>query len=124
MAPPRRNRVRLDSRFPAAIAAAHATLQHARDMALNVGEGVAEKKLEQVDNDRGYELPIDINQEKTGYQSGKIYYEPFYGLFFEYGTPRIPAAPFMRPASRAMRKEFKQQMGDNFTKFLRARGLR
>jgi HK97 gp10 family phage protein len=114
-----RPRVKLESRFPAAKAAAHDAVRHARDLALNAGEGEAEKRLERIDDDRGYELPIDVKQENIGFQSGKIYYEPWYGRFFEYGTVRIPAAPFMRPAHRKMRKTFIEEMDDNFEGWVR-----
>ena len=118
------NRTVLISRFPAAVAAAHATVRHARDMALNAGEAEAEKRLERIDDTRGYELPIDIGQATLGHQSGKIFYDQWYGRFFEYGTVHIPAASFMRPAHRRMRKVFKEEMGESFTKFLGRRGIR
>lgn len=114
-------RMKLESRFPAVKDAAHDAVRAARDLALNVGEGEAEKRLEMVDNTRGYELPIDVQQEKTGFQSGRIFYEPWYGRFFEYGTTYIPAAPFMRPAHRKMRKTFVEELGDNFEGWVRKR---
>lgn len=112
-------RVKLESRFPAVKAAAHDAVREARDLALNTGESEAEKRLERIDDSRGYELPIDIQQEKTGFQSGRIYYEPWYGRFFEYGTVRIPAGPFMRPAHRKMRKVFVEKMGEDFEGWVR-----
>ncbi len=116
-----RPRMRLESRFPAAVDAAHDAVRRSRDLALNAGEGEAEKRLERVDDTRGYELPIDVKQENIGHQSGKIYYEPWYGRFFEYGTVRIEAAPFMRPAHRKMRKVFRDTMADDFEGFVRRR---
>lgn len=118
-----RNRVRLESRFPAAVAASHALVRHARDLALNAGEAEAEKRLERVDDARGYDLPIDVGQQTTGFQSGKIFYEPWYGRFFEYGTVRIPAAPFMRPAHRKMRKVFIGEMGGSFEGWVKRRAF-
>jgi HK97 gp10 family phage protein len=116
-----KNHMRIESRFPAVKAAAHEAVRHARDKALDAGEHEAERKLELVDNSRGYDLPIDVGQENIGFQSGRIFYEPWYGRFFEYGTVRIPASPFMRPAHRKMRKVFKDDMGDNFENFVRRR---
>jgi len=113
--------MRLESRFPAVKKAAYDTVKKSRDLALNAGEGEAEKRLERVDDTRGYELPIDVEQENIGHQSGRIYYEPWYGRFFEYGTVYIPAAPFMRPAHRKMRKVFKDTMADDFEPFVRRR---
>ena len=86
-----------------------------------MGELEAEKRLERVDNTRGYNLPIDIQQETLGHQSGRIVYDPFYGKFFEYGTVYIQASPFMRPAHRKMRKKFLDEMGDNCEKFISRR---
>ena len=116
-----KNTVRLESRFPAAKKGAHDAVRHARDLALNVGEAEAEKRLEHVDNTRGYELPIDIQQETTGFQSGRIFYEPWYGRYFEYGTVFIEAAPFMRPAHRKMRRTFLKEMDGQVEKFIRKR---
>lgn len=116
---PAKSKMKLESRFPAAKEAAHDAVRHARDLALNAGELEAEKRLERIDDTRGYELPIDIGQENIGFQSGRIFYEPWWGKFFEYGTVRIPAAPFMRPAHRRMRKVFVTAMGGDFDGFVR-----
>lgn len=116
-----RARTKLESKFPAVKAAAHDVVRHARDLALNVGEAEAEKRLERVDDTRGYELPINVEQENIGMQSGRIFYEPWYGRFFEYGTVRIPAAPFMRPAHRKMRKTFVSVMGGEFEGWVKRR---
>lgn len=115
------SRIKIVSRFPAAKAAAHEAVQQARDKALDVGEDEAERRLERIDDTRGYALPTDIQQEKTGHQSGLIRYPEWYGRFFEYGTTYIGASPFMRPAHRKMKKEFVERMGDNFEGFIRRR---
>lgn len=119
-----RNRVKLVSNFPAVKEAGHDAVRKARDDALNVGEGEAEKRLERIDDTKGYDLPIDIQQETTGFQSGRIFYEPWYGRFFEYGTVHIAASPFMRPAHRKMRKEFLEKVGDHVEKFTRRASIR
>lgn len=115
-----KNRTKLESNFPAAKKAAWENVQVARKMALDAGEAEAEKKLERIDDSRGYELPINIEQEYLGHQSGRIYYEPWWGRLFEYGTVRIPAAPFMRPAHRRMRKVFLGEM-EGLEKFISRR---
>jgi HK97 gp10 family phage protein len=114
-----KNRVRLESRFPAVKEAAYQAVIHARDKALDVGENEAEKRLERIDDTKGYELPIDVQQENIGHQSGKIVYPQWYGRFFEYGTVSIPANAFMRPAHRKMRKTFIDELGDNFEGWVR-----
>ena len=116
-----RNRVVLESRFPAVKKGMHDAVQHARDRALDEGEAEAEKRLERANDARGYNLPMEIEQEKTGFQSGLIRYEPFYGKWFEYGTVYIAPAPFMRPAHRKMRRRFLDEMGDEAPKFIRRR---
>jgi HK97 gp10 family phage protein len=115
-----RPRVRLESNFAEVKKAAGDTVDQAVRLALNVGEGEAEKRLERIDDTRGYELPIDIVQQKWR-NGGKIIYEPFYGRWFEYGTVRIPAAPFMRPAHRKMRKVFVGVLSDSFDGWVRRR---
>lgn len=116
-----KNSVKLVSRFPAVKEAGHEAVRHAVTIALNAGEAEAEKRLESIDNDRGYELPIDIGQQSIGFQSGKIYYDHFYGKWFEYGTARWSALPFMRPAHRKMRKVFITLMGAEFEGWVRRR---
>lgn len=111
-------KMKLVSNFPAVKKASHDAIKNARDLAINAAEGEAEKRLERVDDTRGYELPIDIKQEHQGL-GGKIEYAPWYGRFFEYGTVYIPASPFMRPAHRKMRKVFKDTMADDFEGFVR-----
>lgn len=111
-------KLKLVSRFPAAKEGAYDAVKNARRLALNAGEGEAEKRLERLDDTRGYELPIDVDQENIGHQSGRIFYDNWYGKFFEYGTTYIPASPFMRPASRKMRKVFLAEMGDKLEGFI------
>ena len=113
-------RMRLESRFPEVKRAARAAVRESIRLGVNAGEGEAEKRLERIDDTRGYELPIDVKSE-TGDDDGKIVYEPFYGRWFEYGTVHIPAAPFMRPAHRKMRKVFRDSMADDFEGFVRKR---
>jgi HK97 gp10 family phage protein len=117
-----RPRTKLVSKIPQVKDSMHDAVRVAVDLALNVGEGEAEKRLERIDDTRGYELPIDIGQDKTaGGMGGKIFYEPWYGRFFEFGTVRIPAASFMRPANRKMRKAFLASMPETFEGFVKRR---
>jgi HK97 gp10 family phage protein len=117
-----RPRTKLVSKIPQVKDSMHDAVRVAVDLALNVGEGEAEKRLERIDDTRGYELPIDIGQDKTaGGMGGKIFYEPWYGRFFEFGTVRIPAASFMRPANRKMRKAFLATMPETFEGFVKRR---
>lgn len=118
-------RVKIESRFPAVKKAAHELANHARDVWKDVGEDTAEKYLERIDDTRGYELPIDIQSERVGFQSARFFYDPFYGRWFEYGTVRLPASPFMRPASRKARKAYVALMADDFEGWIRQRaGMR
>ena len=114
-----KNRVVLESRFPAAKKGMWDAVERARDRALDEGEAEAEKRLERANDSRGYNLPTEIEQHKTGFQSGLIRYGDWFGKFFEYGTVYIAPAPFMRPAHRKMRKRFLSEMGDNAEPFIR-----
>ena len=116
-----RNRTVLRSDFPAVKKAAFEVVQKARDQALLDMENTANDRLEKTDVQRGYDLPVDVQKENIGHQSGRIFYEHFYGKFFEYGTTYIPAASFMRPAHRKGRKTFLAIMGDDFEGFVRRR---
>jgi hypothetical protein len=115
-----RPRTKLVSKIPEVKGAMKDAVRDSVKLALNVGEGEAEKRLERIDDTRGYELPIDIGQEGRD-MTGKIFYAPFYGKWFEYGTPTIPAASFMRPAHRKMRKTFLATMPDTFEGFVKRR---
>ena len=109
----------MESRFPAVKKGMYEAVQHARDRALDEGEHEAENRLDRANDSRGYNLPSDIEQKKTGFQSGKIVYPEWTGRFFEYGTIHIAPMPFMRPAHRKMRKTFLDELGDNAPKFIR-----
>jgi hypothetical protein len=117
-----RPRTKLVSKFPEVKDSMRDAIRTASTLALNVGEGEAEKRLERIDDTRGYELPIDVGQDRdSDGLGGKIFYEPFYGRWFEYGTARIPAASFMRPAHRKMRKTFLATMPETFEGFVKRR---
>ena len=116
---PAKTRLKIESRFPAVKEAAYEAVVHARDAALDEGEAEAEKRLERIDDTKGYELPINIEQRTIGHQSGLIEYNEWYGRFFEYGTVFINASPFMRPAHRKMRKRFIAELDDNFEGWVR-----
>ena len=121
-------KIKLESRFPAAREAAYEVTALARDLALDVGEEVVHRKVEQVNDQRGYDLPEDrIGKEKTGFQSGKVYLgapDEFWWRFFEYGTRYIVAFPMIRPAHRAMRKTFIATMDKEFEGWIRRRPMR
>lgn len=118
-----KSRVKLYSDFPAAKRGAYETVQFARALALAAGEEVAIRKVQSLNDTRGYNLPEDnIGKENIGFQSGRVYIgggDEFYWRFFEYGTRYIPAFPMIRPASRAMRKIFLVNMGGTLEKFIR-----
>lgn len=120
-----KNRVVIRSNFSAVKRAAKDAMGDAIQKATDEMEAEAEKRLERANDARGWNLPTEIEQEKTGFQSGLIRYPEWYGRFFEYGTVHLPASPFMRPAHRKMRKRFVDEMGDNFEGWIRRKaGMR
>lgn len=115
-----KNRLVLESRFPAVKRAAGDFLEHAVKKALDEGEHEAERRLERINDSHGYNLPTEVEQARSRLD-GRIMYRPFFGRWFEYGAVQLLATPFMRPAHRKMRKRFKDEMGDNFEGFVRRR---
>lgn len=111
---------KLVSHFPQAKRAARDGFQKAIELGTNVMEGEAEKRLERIDDTRGYELPIDIQQE-TSDQEGRIFYPHFYGRFFEYGTVYIPASPFMKGAHRKGKKAFLDEVHQKLDGYIQRR---
>lgn len=117
-------KMRMESRFPAVKKAAHDVVRHARDEALIEGQEETRRRISKGAAARGYDLdPFVVEKEDIGFQSGRIFVdsENWYYRFFEFGTVFIAPIPFMRPAHRKMRKVFRQEMGDNFEKFVRRR---
>ena len=88
--------------------------------AIDAGEAEAKSRLSRGESQRGYALNTlydSIKSEKTGTLQGRVKAggdEAWWGRFFEFGTVHIAPIPFMRPASRKMRKVFKDEMGDIF----------
>lgn len=122
---PSKNKIRLESNFPAVKRAAWETVQVARELALAAGKETAIRKVQQLNDSRGYNLPEDeIDKENIGFQSGRVYIggkDQFYWRFFEYGTAHIAAFPMIRPAHRVMRKIFLAEMHGTLEKFIRRR---
>lgn len=122
---PAKNKVKIVSNFPAVKKAGWETVQHARGLALAAGEEIAIRKVQALNDQRGYNLPEDnIGKELVGFQSGKVYIggaQEFWWRFFEYGTVYLPAFPMIRPASRTMRKIFLAEMGGKLEKFISRR---
>ena len=117
-----KNKVKIVSNFPAVKKAGWETVQHARGLALAAGEEIAIRKVQALNDQRGYNLPEDqIGKETIGFQSGRVFVGPWFMRFFEYGTLYLPAFPMIRPASRTMRKIFLAEMGGNLEKFISRR---
>lgn len=114
-----KTRTRLTSRFAAVEEAKFELVRHARDVALEAGQQLANQKIERFDRQRDYNLDADVSKQNLGWQSGKILYDHWWGKFFEYGTVYIQAMPFMRPAHRRMRKVFLTVMGPEFEGFIK-----
>lgn len=112
------NKIKLESRFPAAKKAAYETVVVARKLALDAGEEVAKRRIES----GPYDLhPEHVHQENIGHQSGRVWYDDWYARFLEFGTVHIQPYPFIRPAHRQMRKIFLGAMGANLEKFISRR---
>jgi hypothetical protein len=114
------SKITLKSNIRAVKKAAHGGVDASIKKAVDAMEAEAEKRLERIDDTKGWDLPIDIGQEH-GPLYGKIEYEPWWGRFFEYGTVFIPGQGFMRGAHRKGRKVFKDDMGDNFEGYIKRR---
>lgn len=116
------NKIKIVSRFPAVKEAAYETVQQARELALAAGKETAIRKVQGLNDSRGYNLPEDeIGSETIGFQSGRVFVGPWFMRFFEYGTVYLPAFPMIRPASRVMRKIFLAEMEGNLQKFISRR---
>lgn len=118
-------KVKIVSRFPAVKEAAYETVAYARDLALAAGKETAIRKVQQLNDQRGYNLPEDeIDSEKLGFQSGRVFIggaDEFWWKWFEYGNINIAAFPMIRPASRVMRKVFLAEMEGTLDKFISRR---
>jgi hypothetical protein len=115
------SKVILKSRFREAGTWARKQTHEAVEHALEEGEKTANIRIEKGNASRDYQLPADVEKEGTGYHSGLIRYNHFFGVFFERGFYSVAPWPFMRPAHAKMRKVFKQDMGNLFRGF---RGVR
>jgi len=110
--------------------AAYEAVDEARELWLETGQEVGEKKAEQQAATRGYALQVGIDKERIGHQSARISAathsskwgtDPFFLRYFEYGTVFIPAMPFMRPAARAANKVFVSHLGTHLEGKIRRR---
>lgn len=128
-----RNRVRIESSFPAVKRAGWETVTKARETWLEVGAETAEKRANDQAASRGYELQVGVDKERIGHQSARISAvthtsrwgdDPWLLRFFEYGTVHIAAMPFMRPAARKANKAFVAEMGDELEGNIRKRSRR
>ena len=115
-----RNRVSIESNFPAVKKAGWETVQEARELWLATGKQTGEQKASQLASSRGYVLQVGIGTQRIGHQSARIYAvthsrkwgdDPWFLRFFEYGTVHIGAMPFMRPAARKANKAFVTALG-------------
>lgn len=118
------------SDFPAVKRAAWETVQEARELWLETGQETGEKKAADQAATRGYALQVGIDKERLGFQSARISAvthtskwgdDPWILRFFEYGTVRIPAMPFMRPAARKANKTFVVHLGSQLEGKIRRR---
>lgn len=117
---PAKVKLKIESRFPAVKEAAYETVVEARDRALADGLEVAQSKIGKAVTARGYRLdPGMVKRENIGHQSGRLFVNEWWARFFEYGTVYIKSLPFMRPASRKMRKTFVAMLSDDFEGWVR-----
>lgn len=127
-------KVKIVSRFHAAIEADWAAFSSARDHAIEDGREAMERRVERTNSTRGYHLPTGvIGKEPTGHQSGRIFTPAedavtltgrrlSWWVFFEYGTSRgIPATGDMRAAHRKMRATFVRDLSEKIPTFIRQR---
>jgi len=114
------NKSRLVSKFPEAKHAGHEAVQYAIAQAVLAGENTANDRIASGNTQRGYDLPITVHQSVAP-MFGKITYDEWWGRFFEYGTVKLPAMPFMRPGHRKMRGIFRAVMHKDFEGWIKAR---
>lgn len=99
-----KNKVRLESNFRKVLQASDLATAELIARATDRMQEVAAERLDRSSGRRGYNLSgSDITKEIRP-KDGRISYPHWYGRFFEYGTVRITAMPFMRPGHRAGRK--------------------
>ena len=117
----RKNKVIVRSNFLVAAAAGHQAVEDAVGKAVDAGQERANERLSKQSGQRGYNLDeAQVDKEHTG-ETGKIWSNPWWARFFEYGTVHISPLPFIRPGSRQMRKVMRDELGENFHKFVAAK---
>ena len=120
-------KVKFTSQFPQAVDGLEDAVQHAVKEGTSSGRAEAVKRLARVRTTRGYDVdPTQVHEKHfdEGREGGMVFIhsDRWYYRFFETGTVRIPASPFMRPANRKMRAAFLEAMRPHgVEKFVRRR---
>ena len=126
----KKNRIIIESNFPAAKKVGWETVQEARELWKHTGSQSAEEKVMKDSATRGYALQVGVGSENVGHQSARFFpvtfssrwgSDPWFLRFFEYGTVFIKAMPFVRPAARKADKAFVAAMGNRLEGTIRRR---
>jgi hypothetical protein len=118
-------KIKLESNFRTVVKASNESIALGVREAVDEGQETAATRLDTQAGRRGYDLQGSDVDKQSGLKDGKISYPHFYGRWFEYGTVRIAAMPFIRPGHRKMRKVFIAHMGTDFEKWINRRaGIR
>lgn len=117
-------KIKLDSNFIRAKDAGHDAVAQAIRKAIDAGGNVTKKKIDSQAGSRGYNLDSGaVSTNVTPFDGAIMVGAPadFWWRFFEYGSKNIPAMPSIRPGSRKARKVLKQELDENFEKFISRR---
>ena len=115
------NKLVVRSNFLKAATAGNEAVAFAVEQAVKEGQRTARSRIDSADQRRGYRIDSSLVDSEFELLDGKIFFDPFWGKFFEYGTKHIAAMPFIRPGHRAMRKSFIEWMGADFEGWVSAR---
>lgn len=117
-------RIKVESNFKVAKEAGHDALALAIRKAVDEGAQVTKAKIDSQAGSRGYDLHSDAVSTNVTPFDGAIMVgsaADFWWRFFEYGSANIPAMPVIRPGSRKARKVLKEELAENFEKFISRR---
>ena len=115
------HKLKVESHFLKAAHAGTEATAFAVKEAVKEGQRTARERIDSADLRRGYRVSSSLLKSEWHGLDGRIFFDEFYGHFFEYGTTYIPAMPFVRPGHRAMRKSFIEWMGADFEGWVSAR---